>query len=247
MLVSRPKGILGGATLTILVALTAAGVAMAAPVKYDFEGLAAGTIVWGQQPNGGFQSTSPYPGMQLSAVGIQATNSICVFDTAHPTGGDTDLGTPNQYFGGPGVGIGGMPGMPGENSVAQKKVLIIPENLIDANQDNLVDGPDDNAHGGSIAIQWDVTGILYSAVFIDIEEPGGAVDCYLGNKLVQSFPIQALGDNSQVTVNTRTTGPIDRTVITFVGSGALAALTFEYYVVPTEPTTWGKVKSLYSE
>ena len=65
--------------------------------------------------------------------------NVCIsFDSGNPTGGDRDLGTPNQAFGGPGVGSGGEPGMPGENNTALHNVLIIAEDVGDANQDGLV-------------------------------------------------------------------------------------------------------------
>jgi hypothetical protein len=52
-----------------------------------------------------------------------------IFDSRNTTGGDTDLGTPNQSFGGPGVGRGGEVGQPYENPVALGNVLIVAEDL----------------------------------------------------------------------------------------------------------------------
>ncbi|MEE8525840.1 MAG: hypothetical protein V3T72_18040 [Thermoanaerobaculia bacterium] len=48
-----------------------------------------------------------------------ANHPAMIFDTANPTGGDDDLGTPNQDFGGPGVGSGGGLGEIGANAVGR--------------------------------------------------------------------------------------------------------------------------------
>ena len=62
---------------------------------------------------------------QWAAWGVRVTTNsptnhpAMIFDTANPTGGDTDLGTPNADFSGPGIGIGpetGTPGAPGTSS-----------------------------------------------------------------------------------------------------------------------------------
>src|SRR5262245_32027993 len=69
-------------------------------------------------------------------------NAALVFDSARPTGGDFDLGTPHASFGGPGVGAGGASG-PYQNDEPKRKLLIVAENLVDWNDDGLVDSPDD--------------------------------------------------------------------------------------------------------
>ena len=43
---------------------------------------------------------------------LVSQNTAIIFDSSHPTGNDPDLGTPNENFGGPGVGrLGGLPGL----------------------------------------------------------------------------------------------------------------------------------------
>jgi hypothetical protein len=72
-----------------------------------------------------------------------------IFDSSKPTGYDWDLGTPNHKCpgGGPGIGIGGEPGKPGENCIPQGNLLIVQEsNKYDA---------DDNLYGGVIAFTFD--------------------------------------------------------------------------------------------
>jgi hypothetical protein len=240
----RTRALLGGASSALILGLFLASPAAAVPQTYAFEGLAAGTVVAGIRTNGQPVANDPYPGFEFSVIGNSTSNSLCIFDSANPTGQDLDLGTPNEGFGGPGRGNGGRPGMPGQNKTPQGKVLVIPENLIDVNHDGRIDSPDDNHLGGQITVDWETAGLVMNMVFVDIEETGATVDHYLGNQLVQSFPVPALGDNSQVLVQTLTNSPINRTVITLPGSGSLAAMTFDYYVVPVENRTWSSVKTL---
>jgi len=49
-----------------------------------------------------------------------------IFDSSHPSGGDFDLGTPNEYYGGPGKGVAGGPG-PTQNDKALGNVVIVSE------------------------------------------------------------------------------------------------------------------------
>ena len=86
------------------------------PPGYDaivFDGMDAGTVVdevysynsagpvmvWG---------TNPGPYVTESNGTITPTvNAAIIFDSSNPTGLDLDLGSPNESFGGPGVGDGG--------------------------------------------------------------------------------------------------------------------------------------------
>ena len=71
---------------------------------------------------------------EWAAWGVRVTTSspanapAMIFNTSNPTGGDSDLGTPNQAFGGPGIGVGGGTSMPGTNNTPLGKVLIVAEN-----------------------------------------------------------------------------------------------------------------------
>jgi hypothetical protein len=77
-----------------------------------------------------------------------------IFDTADPGGekpsdcGDSDLGAPNRYCpgGGPGKGVDGEPGKPGENCEPLGNVLIV--------QEPGEDCPDDNGEGGLITFDF---------------------------------------------------------------------------------------------
>ncbi len=131
-------------------------------------------------------------------------------------GGDNDLGTPNQDFGGPGVGDGGKAGMPGENSQALGKVLIISE-------DNKPANPDDNGGGGTVVFTFDL-GIRMDEVHIlDIDDYtlAGTVRAYSdvnGGNLLVSNRMAGLGDNSVQVVPVNATG-VRRLEIEFPGGG----------------------------
>ncbi len=146
-----------------------------------------------------------------------------VFDSANPTGGDVDLGTPNEDFGGPGMGVGGESGAAGENSVALGNLLIVAEDDIDANGDGLVDDPDDEAGGGIIKLDFDGPTDVLSLQIVDIEESNqGFVLAYDGaNQVIANVPMQMLGDNSVQRLDINAVG-VRRLEVVFPGSGAVS-------------------------
>jgi len=56
-------------------------------------------------------------------------NTAMIFDTDNPAFEDLDLGSPNETFGGPGIGNDGEFGMPFQNDRALGKVLIVSDDL----------------------------------------------------------------------------------------------------------------------
>jgi hypothetical protein len=146
-----------------------------------------------------------------------------VYDSDDPTGGDTDLGTPNEDFGGPGDGSGGEEGAQGENAVALGKILVIAENDDDSDDDGLVDEPDDESGGGTVWLQFSHAGRL-TLTLIDVdddeEEPrlylfkGDLVDCVEGDNP---------GDNSARTLTSRNTATSTRCASTWTAAPASAA------------------------
>ncbi len=186
-----------------------------APLNFETDD-AGGTLVSGQIIDN-----------EWAAWGVHVTTNspsnhpAMIFDTSNPTGGDNDLGTPNQDFGGPGVGVGGKAGMPGENSQALGKVLIISE-------DNKPANPDDNAGGGTVIFTFDL-GIRMDEVHIlDIDDYtlAGTVRAYSdvnGGNLLVANRMAGLGDNSVQVVPVNATG-VRRLEIEFPGSGAIPAV-----------------------
>jgi hypothetical protein len=146
---------------------------------------------------------------------------LMIFDSAFPTSGNTDLGTPNELFTlppdfivpGPGIGDGGL-----SNQWPRGKILVISE-------DGDASDPND---GGLIAFDFvppvEITEVRI--LDIDEDESGGTVTAFnaLGDVII-SRPLSALGDNSFQIVQLFAAN-VSRLEITFVGSGGLAEVIF---------------------
>ena len=125
-----------------------------------------------------------------------------IFDTANPGSnkyGDPDLGSPNEKCtpSGPGTGIGGEPGAPGENCDPLGNVLIIQEN------NKKPEIPDDNVDGGTITFTFMQTvEYVYAFGIIDVDYESSMTvytetDAGLSSETIE---IEMLGDNSVQTV-----------------------------------------------
>ncbi len=181
--------------------------------KLDFEELNAGDIVTEQFAGIGVHVTTDDP----------INHPAMVFDSANPTGGDLDLGTPNGDFGGAGVGAGGEFGQPGQNSVLLGKVLILTEDLDQAN-------PNDNDGGGTIVFTFDDPVTLHSVGILDVDadELAGMVTVYdsvSGGGVIAQEAMQSLGDNSYQDVLLEISGA-RRLEVSFPSSGAVASVVF---------------------
>ncbi len=171
--------------------------------------LAAGTIVDDEYAGFGITVTTDDP----------VNHPAMIFDSSNPTGGDADLGTPNQDFGGSGVGGAGGAGQPGENSRALGNVLILSE---DADSGD----PDDDASGGTLIFTFTSPVRVDALEILDIEESGGTVTAFDGGgAVVGSAPVQVRGNNSYQVVTLAATG-VRRLEVHFAGSGALASIRF---------------------
>jgi len=149
---------------------------------------------------------------------------LMIFDTSFPTGGDVDLGTPNELFTippdfivhGPGVGDQGD-----SNQLPRGKVLIISE-------DGDPTDPDDSNDGGSIGFVFDPPVELTEIRVLDIDEDeaGGTATAYDGvGNVILTRPLLPLGNNSfQVVQFLRE--DVSALEIHFVGSAALTAVIF---------------------
>ena len=182
-----------------------------AKIDFDVQSLPKGTIVNSIQGDDG-------EGGMVGPVGVLGTlpghpeNRALIFDSSLRTGGDTDLGTPNQTFGGPGIGSGGESGQPFQNDQQLFNVLIVAENLVDANNDGLVDSPDD-AHVYGMLLEFDFTSIqapfapeavtVHSITTIDAGDAthtAGEVRIYDdANQLIYSIDLIPGGNNGLVT------------------------------------------------
>ncbi len=137
----------------------------------DFEGLLEGESADpvftddGLGPIGVFADNANLPGENAAIAFDSNCGGGC-------SGEDPDLGTPNQTFGGPGIGTGGMAGSEYANGVPLGKLLIVAEDLVDNDTDGLVDDPDDQAFATS-KISFDFSEIgpvtIHQLTIVDIE------------------------------------------------------------------------------
>lgn len=220
-----------------VVALLGSATPGTANVTQGFDGVPAGTVVLGASE--GHQ----WPDFTVSAVtNYGGPQAVIVFDSSNPTGGDDDLGTPNADFGGPGVGLGGKWGMPGENAYPLGNLLVIAESVVDANGDGLVDVPDDEASGGCIMIDFHDNVVPVSVTLVDVD-PYSAATGYVGGAYRIRAEETLIGDNAVTKIDLPNTG-FQRLEICFTASGAIAEIEYAY-TTSVDETTWGKVKSLY--
>ena len=129
---------------------------------------------------------------EYSAYGLTFStdqpHGLMIFDSSNPTGGDPDLGTPNEAFGGPGVSTEGDAS---NNDTALGNILIISE-------DGDAGDPDDNGGGGMILITsaTPLETINFTIVDIDTSETGMVEAFDAGNNLLADESLAGLGDNS---------------------------------------------------
>jgi hypothetical protein len=142
-----------------------------------------------------------------------------VFDSANPTGGDWDLGTPHQDFGGPGRGRGGEAGRAGENAHPLGNILILSE---DADSSD----PDDDARGGTTTFTFDTPATVLSVDVLDVDcdEVGGWIRTYdAGGGLISESPILRRGNNGFQTVEVGAEN-VSRMDVYVKSSGAITGL-----------------------
>lgn len=152
-------------------------------------------------------------GLHVSAVNSAPghPNLALIFDSSNPTGGDSDLRTPN-----PGAF---------DNDTALGNLLIVAENDFDAGADGLIDSPDDEGAGGSLIIDFDQPATVYYVTLVDIDEvPGTELRFYRGGNLAmpdETISILSLGDGSVQRVDFLEE-EVDRFEVFFRGSGGIA-------------------------
>ena len=188
------------------------------PMVFDYETDAAGNpIVAGQD------LTSAYSAWGADLVvwnsqNMSTTGLGIAFDSSNPTGGDWDLGTPNQAYGGPGVGSGGA-----SNTLPLGNLLISAENFVDANGDGLIDVPDDDASGAWFEYFFDAPTCIFSVTNVDGGDGTANPDliAYDANgSQIEWINIPGVGDNGVVTSTFQVCG-VDHIMYDIYGSGAL--------------------------
>jgi hypothetical protein len=236
---------------TLLVALTTTFVATAvssveATMVEDFSSTPAGTIVRGDTPQGNVADGAAYTNFTiLDVVNNSGPQSLMVFDSSNPSGGDPDLGTPNETCTppGPGVGVGGEVGQPGENCEAMGNILVIAENLTDTNNDDIVDSPDDDRDGGRITIEFAAGVAPVSITLIDIDQETASVHAS-NDTLMVTVDASDLGDNSVQKLDISGEGLFQSMVVVFSSSGGICEIEYDF-VVSVSEATWGAMKAMY--
>tara|TARA_B110000211_G_C14055623_1_gene543196 strand:+ start:767 stop:1480 length:714 start_codon:yes stop_codon:yes gene_type:complete len=122
----------------------------------NFNDLSGGTVV-----------DDAYSALGVTITASGGSNQAMIFDTANPTGGDTDLATSN---------LGGA--------------LIISE-------DGDSSDPDDNATGGTLSIAFDTATSVESLTFLDNEEGAMVRFYDQAGALIGEQWVDGTGDNSQ--------------------------------------------------
>lgn len=194
----------------------------------DFENVPAGTVLTQVFGAGGLGPVL-VTGINPDLVGQEAA---LVFDSAQPTGGDDDLGTPNETFGGPGKGVGGELGSPYANETAHGHLCIVAENLVDGDADGLVDDPDDaDLVGATLAFDFSALGTvtIESITIVDVEtdRPAARVSYYdASDALLGSVDLPQVGDNGLAQVDLDDVAGVVRLVVDLNGSGAIDDISF---------------------
>ena len=180
-------------------------------VDPNYLGLSAGTFV-----------ETSFPGVTISTG--DTNHRPMIFDSSSPTGNDSDLGTPNQAFGGPGVGAGGASGA-GQNSFGLGNLIII-------SQDNNQGNPNDYAGGGTLTYSFANLQTITYIDFVDADEASipTAVLYDSDNNILGTFNGAAVGENSyqRMIIEDAVAGlgvtNVARIEITFPGSGAVGVI-----------------------
>ncbi len=188
-------------------------------VTIDFEEFEAGDIVSTVSPDGGCDGTISVYGTNPE---IPDENTAMIFDSSNPTGGDFDLGTPNEFIGGPGISTEGDQA---SNDTELGNVLIISEDLDSTD-------PDDSYVAGSF-YELNFSGYgngsvtLHGFDMLDLDAPGKddlltIVTLYdeVNNVLLQK-ELPYGPDNAKQFVDLESTEDVVRMVLELNNSGAI--------------------------
>jgi hypothetical protein len=203
----------------------------------DFETFAEGAIVHSAFTAGG-----------LGPIGVVGSNprfpGVCaavIFDSSCPggcSGGDSDLGTPGLTYGGPGIGHTGGCGSVCANDRPYGKILIVDENMVDADDNGLIDDPDDQADR-AVTFDFDFSEIapvtIHHLVFIDIEatEAPATVELFTaGDVPIDSFAVPPCGNNGVVFLELPDVSGVGRMLVTLHASGAVAEIALSAEACP---------------
>ncbi len=159
-----------------------------------------------------------FPGFALSTNLDPLNYPLMIFDSAVPTIGFEDLGSPNETCctPGPGIGAGGEMGQPGENCENLKKVLIISNNA-----------PEPKPDGGIITFDFYEDVQMCEVHLLNIQDACGFIKLYdFDNTLLECEPILALGVNSFQIVKI-SAQPVRKMTIELLNGAAVAKIIYK--------------------
>lgn len=198
----KGSGMVGGAELILC------------PRTIDFDETPLG-IPLGFQAGQWITDEFAHLGVTVSAINNHPEHpqKAILFDSANPTGEDDDLLTPN-------------PDNP-TNDEALGFVFILAEDDVDADDDGLVDDPDDEQAGGQIRIDFDVPTTVLDLKVLDCDaQEIDLVICQDADANVMDvIVVPDLPDGSVQTVPVMQSG-ISTLILDLGGSGAMAKLRF---------------------
>lgn len=167
------------------------------PWSYDFSGLTAGSP-FSQAKDGAWF-------MKVTPTMHDETDCSAIFDSAHPTKMDIDLGTPGECLDGPGKGAGGRDKRPGKNCIPFGNLLVCHggdmNSLRSCKCDSLLCDncqPNDRAEGAIFKMTFRSIGTFHRFIAIDLE--GREAMGLLFQNGTKKF-VQGLGHNSVQVVN----------------------------------------------
>ena len=165
----------------------------------------------------------PFENAQVAGItmAFPDSNTAMVFDSSNPTGGDFDIGTPNEIYGGPGIGDGGV-----SNNIALGNVLILSEDLDASDPDDIFEV------GASFVFDFSANDavILNAFDILDIEESSNptVVNLYdFEENILFSKEVTPGGDNSKTTVDLENTSGVAFMEIIMNSSGAIDNIALE--------------------
>ena len=183
----------------------------------DFENFNTGDIV------SDIPILDPFANAQVAGITMAFPNSnaAMIFNSSNPTGGDFDIGTPNEIYGGPGIGDGGT-----SNDRALGNVLILSEDLDTSDPDDIFE------IGASFVFDFsandNVTLNSFDILDIEVSSNPTVVNLYDTNEtLLFSKEITPGGDNSKTTVDLEKTSGVAFMEIIMNSSGAIDNIALE--------------------
>jgi len=157
--------------------------------------------------------------------GSPSSTDVATFNSLSPSGGDSDLGTANEHWGGPGEGSGGFD----SNYFERGALLIHAEDLGDHDEDGLLDDPDDDRDGAQFSFNFGTTVCVDRLTLVDVEpNENGYLKMYddSGTEIFNQ-QIIGLGNNSVQVIDPGVCG-VSEVIFEMCGSGALDDLHFSY-------------------